>query len=76
MEGVGGSGKYEERRSLGGVNKRCEVEGLRGRKGKRKGEGEGDGKEGRGEGRGGRGGRKWGSIGYRRQKSGEGCEGY
>lgn len=50
MEGVGGSGKYEERRSLGGVNKRCEVEGLRGR--------------------------KWGSIGYRRQKSGEGCEGY
>lgn len=53
MEGVGGSGKYEERRSLGGVNKRCEVEG-----------------------RGGRGGRKWGSIGYRRQKSGEGCEGY
>lgn len=48
MEGVGGSGKYEERRSLGGVNKRCEVEGLRGGR----------------------------SIGYRRQKSGEGCEGY
>lgn len=37
MEGVGGSGKYEERRSFGGVNKRCEVEGLRGGRG-RKGE--------------------------------------